>query len=1692
MKRIVLNMAIVLLGFLAPLTLCAQTSYNMPTSGTHTIHTCDTVIYDDGGANGNYSDNCDVILVIYPSMSNSIVTIISGNYSLEYDMDDEYYYFFDYIKVYDGPDTTCAQVALLGGNSGLQFPISSSHSSGALTIYFHSDYSVNESGFSFLVGCKEYVPMSSNLLTGCSLQWTDPGGMANYIDGQNVTQTICSDNNGQLSVQFNTFSLANGDYLYVFDGNTTASTYLGRYTGNTMPPTIVSSGTCLTFQFVNGSGGSSSGWVANINCTTCPVGSNPVSTEPGSPCAADNIHPFCTDQGQYTFYSGTTGSAHTSFFNTSATGYIGCLYSSRAPAWYYMRIDQEGNITIHIEQHSLSGDALDVDFACWGPFSATSQESFINTLCCGGYDLNTDHHGSNTYTTGYPFGNLVDCSWSAQSQEDCHIRDAQPGDYYLLLITNYTTTPGVITFNSTDSSSATTDCSLMAEVSNDGPYCVGDTIHLICNNPQQGATYHWDGPNGWTSNDENPVIYPATAAMNGNTYTLVKTLNGVSSAPASTTIEVITVNTSITVNPANATICRGSSVTLTGSSVSGYTNTYSWTPGGQTSRTISVSPTATTNYSLTQTVAGRCTGHATVTVNVRQPQHQSYTLDTCASTYSWHGHTANHEGTFNWTWSHPDANGCTQVDTLHLTLSTPSPSFSPQNDVHNSVPCASNIQTPTPPNVTVCGNTFPMQLSSTINRINGGCGYFAYVYQYASHTLTYYYHLNPSEFLVPSNRDTLVQCLDDAVAIAPPVVVNACGDTIVPETPTRLDHSDGCTGYVSYSWLYKDCNNHRKTWTYTYLVADTTRPTFTVPADTYVCRTPDGTYNADPNTTGRPQQVVDNCSSLQQMTIACQDSLHPSVGHGVDTLLRTWVVADDCDNSRAQTQRILIYPVDSTFMWDYICEGETYGMDGSGFVANRDTVVYKQLQSFHTGCDSVVKIFLTVWYPVHTCDTVEACDSYTWHGNLYTSSGIKTFEFPDNNGCRQVDTLYLTLFDSVHVHKYDSACYQYIWDDVIYEESGEITRHFETSHGCDSVVTLHLTIFDRDSVEFTKQRCKGMSFQWYDHFCEENGDYVTVLENVHGCDSIVTMHLFFQDTLYASFSDTACNYYRWNDKTYYSSDDYNQLFPVWEGCDSLVTLHLTLFYDDTVYVDTAACESFTWNDSVYTRSGNYQQHFFTVHGCDSLVMMNLTIHHKTYSSLDSAICTANFPFQWNGVTFYYPGGIDSTVIPNAMGCDSLITMHVTLNPNTSSVLYDTIVQNALPYDTLNMHFTAAGTQQTIISNVYGCDSLVTMHLTVLPNIQIGLDSTVCENDLPVRWNGLEFLQEGTQIVTLIASTGVDSTLSMHLHVTPNTYATVRDTVVENNLPRTFNDVVFTDSVTNARVVIPNAQQCDSVITYSLFVWRNVSHTADTAVCDDQLPVMWNGVEFTAAGENQVVLAGAHGVDSTLLMRVHVNTSAHTSLHEEICRSDFPYRYINGQIDTTFQSDTPSLFTVPFTLSTVNGCDSIVTLTLDVMDTSLKIISSDDFCQGMFTTLTVETSLEDYVWSTGETSASITVLEPGEYRVTASTGDCRGRAFRKIYPCKVEVRLPNAISPSNSDGLNDCFQLPEACLEQIESFEIKIFSRWGEMVFYSKDKNFRWCGDYKGRLEREEVYSYTIKYIDKDGILSRVKGAITVL
>jgi len=99
---------------------------------------------------------------------------------------------------------------------------------------------------------------------------------------------------------------------------------------------------------------------------------------------------------------------------------------------------------------------------------------------------------------------------------------------------------------------------------------------------------------------------------------------------------------------------------------------------------------------------------------------------------------------------------------------------------------------------------------------------------------------------------------------------------------------------------------------------------------------------------------------------------------------------------------------------------------------------------------------------------------------------------------------------------------------------------------------------------------------------------------------------------------------------------------------------------------------------------------------------------------------------------------------------------------------------------------------------------------------------------------------------------------------------------------------------------------------------------------------------------------------------------------------------------------------------------------------------------------------------------------------------------QVAVADIAIYLPNAITPSKSDGLNDVFSLSEKIQNQIADFEIMIFNRWGEMVFYSSDKGFQWNGEYKGKTFYDNVYQYVIHYTNPFGKMFTKKGTITVL
>ena len=141
--------------------------------------------------------------------------------------------------------------------------------------------------------------------------------------------------------------------------------------------------------------------------------------------------PFCTGT-TYTFPN-STGVAN--------LGSVSCLGSTPNPAWYFMEIDQNGPMTIQVSQAS-GGSGLDVDFALWGPYSSLAAG-------CGG--------GT------FPTGATVDCSYSIAAVEQVDIPGATIGQFYILLLTNFSNQPGTITFNQTGGAGSA-DCSFICGI----------------------------------------------------------------------------------------------------------------------------------------------------------------------------------------------------------------------------------------------------------------------------------------------------------------------------------------------------------------------------------------------------------------------------------------------------------------------------------------------------------------------------------------------------------------------------------------------------------------------------------------------------------------------------------------------------------------------------------------------------------------------------------------------------------------------------------------------------------------------------------------------------------------------------------------------------------------------------------------------------------------------------------------------------------------------------------------------------------------------------------------------------------------------------------------------------------------------------------------------------------------------------
>lgn len=245
------------------------------------------------------------------------------------------------------------------------------------------------------------------------------------------------------------------------------------------------------------------------------------------------------------------------------------------------------------------------------------------------------------------------------------------------------------------------------------------------------------------------------------------------------------------------------------------------------------------------------------------------------------------------------------------------------------------------------------------------------------------------------------------------------------------------------------------------------------------------------------------------------------------------------------------------------------------------------------------------------------------------------------------------------------------------------------------------------------------------------------------------------------------------------------------------------------------------------------------------------------------------------------------------------------------------------------------------------------------------------------------------------------------------------------------------------------------------------------ICNDDTLMLW-GTEITEAGEYVYATTNAFGCDSIVMATVAEFDTLFTESEYFLCSGD------SVLVNDVYVSESGEYYE---SLFTANGCDSLVTYTIEVYPENQINIIADSITTGSTgTTIFTETTaeIETIIWSpssglscTSCQNPYVTPEESGWYMVTATdeNGCISIDSVFIILDLNSVIDIPNAFSP-NGDGLNDAFGIENSGNCVISYFNI--YNRWGELIFHTNDINASWDGYYNKIPQEIGTYVYVVE------------------
>ncbi len=573
--------------------------------------------------------------------------------------------------------------------------------------------------------------------------------------------------------------------------------------------------------------------------------------------------------------------------------------------------------------------------------------------------------------------------------------------------------------------------------------------------------------------------------------------------------------------------------------------------------------------------------------------------------------------------------------------------------------------------------------------------------------------------------------------------------------------------------------------------------------------------------------------------------------------------------------------------------------------------------------------------------------------------------------------------------------------------------------------------------------------------------------------------------------------------TSYVVDDIEQCFDghVFNFRDTSTIIYGTLTYnwdfgDGTSSIITTPVKNYTTADTfniIYTVTSNQ--------GCDSTatgqVYINPSPTNVGFATNDTIQCFDDNQFVYTNSTALSTGTLFYTW---SLGNGS------TVGSRDASLIY-------LSTDTL--------TVKMVITTDKNCKDSATQTIYIHPNPSVSFnvnDPIQCFGGNTFDFNNISNVPYGT--LTYDWDLG-DGTMSTQTSILGHNYATADTFTIAL---RAISDLGCADSITRNVFVHPDPI-ADFVINddAQCVNGNSFQFTDNTFILSGSVNYSWNFGDnngasvqnptrvYTKADTFTVTLITTSNLSckDTITKQVFVTPSpdpTFAGLNSQFCINGSTVILTPTQLGGTFSGDNitgdqfspvqPGWNFVTYGI-TVNGCsdtltDSTQIVPIPVVDLGLDTV----LCKEDFYTINVFTQGATYLWSDSSTKSFFKLAEQGTHwvRVTNACGTFTDSVKAGILDFACESFMPNAFTPEGNT-VNDYF-VPTIDTNVVKGLEFIVFSRWGNVIFTTKDlKTLGWDGNQNGVPAPEGVYAYLLNLTlirEDTRVLKQIKGSFHLL